>query len=406
MLNGLRALDLTDEKGFLCGKILGDLGVDVLKIEPHGGDPARYIGPFYGGVRNPEKSLYWFMYNSSKRGITLNIEETAGQRIFKKLLKTADFVIESFPIGYMDKLGLGYVDLNKINSRIIHTSITPFGQTGPYRDYKASDLIVMAMSGLMHVTGDSDRPPLRPGFDQAYALTGLNAAVGTLFAHHYRQFSDEGQFVDVSMYECVVRANYRDPGRWQLNKEVARRSGNCIIRGRVINRLAWPCQDGYICWSFMTGEWAAKANRTFVQWMDEEGKAGTLKQIEWEKVDQSQMTQQQVDYYEEHFGRFFLAHTVEELEKESMKRGLSMVRVANIEQVAKNEQLAARHYWRRIEHAELGTDITYPGNFFVASGCGIRFRAPLIGEHNEQVYKKELGLSNEEISDLRRSDVI
>src|SRR3990170_4141548 len=123
MLRPYRVLDLTDEKGLLCGKILGDLGADVIKIERPGGDVARSVGPFYHDELHPEKSLYWFALNTSKRGITLNIETVDGQEIFKKLVKTADFVIESFQPGYLDKLSLGYSMLEKLNPGIILVSI-------------------------------------------------------------------------------------------------------------------------------------------------------------------------------------------------------------------------------------------------------------------------------------------
>lgn len=127
LLSPYRVLDLTDEKGFFCGRILGDLGADIIKVEPPSGDSSRRISPFYHDIPDPEKSLYWFAYNANKRGITLNIETTDGKEIFKRLVTTADFIIESFPPGYMDKIGLGYDALSEINPRIILTSITPFG---------------------------------------------------------------------------------------------------------------------------------------------------------------------------------------------------------------------------------------------------------------------------------------
>ena len=130
MLEHCRALDLTDENGFLCGKILADLGVDVVKVEKPGGDPSRNVGPFWGDTPQPERSLYWFAYNSNKRGITLDIKKAAGQEIFKHLVATADFVIESFPAGYLDGLGLGFEALEAIKKDIIMASITPFGQRG------------------------------------------------------------------------------------------------------------------------------------------------------------------------------------------------------------------------------------------------------------------------------------
>jgi len=161
LLGSYRVLDLSDEKGMFCGKFLGDFGADVIKIEPPGGSPARNIGPFYHDIPDPEKSLFWFAYNSSKRGITLNIETSDGQEIFKRLVKTADFIVETFTPGYMESLGLGYDTMNRINPRIIVCSITPFGQTGPYKDYKSSDLIALATGGLLYICGDPERPPVR-----------------------------------------------------------------------------------------------------------------------------------------------------------------------------------------------------------------------------------------------------
>ena len=134
MLNHCRVLDLTDDKGFLCGKIMADLGAEVIKIESPGGDPSRHNGLFWHDIPDPDKNLYWFAYNSNKKGITLNIESEEGRDIFRKLVKTADFVIESYPPGYIDKLGLDYVNLSKINKGIIMASITPFGTEEPYRD--------------------------------------------------------------------------------------------------------------------------------------------------------------------------------------------------------------------------------------------------------------------------------
>lgn len=149
MLSPYRVLDLTDEKGLLCGKLLGDLGADVIKIEPPGGDTSRNVGPFYKDIPDPERSLFWFAFNTSKRGITLDIETADGQDVFKRLVTSADFVIESFPPGHMDRLGLGYPALNEINPGVIMVSISPFGQTGPYKDYKSPDIVACAMGGQM-----------------------------------------------------------------------------------------------------------------------------------------------------------------------------------------------------------------------------------------------------------------
>ena len=146
MLSCYRVLDLSNEKGFLCGRALGDFGADVIKIERPGGEPGRNIGPFYHDEVDPEKSLYWFAVNAGKRGITLDIETADGREILKELLKKADFLIESFRPGYMDSIGLGYDELSRLNSGLVMTSITPFGQTGPWADYQADDIVLVVIS--------------------------------------------------------------------------------------------------------------------------------------------------------------------------------------------------------------------------------------------------------------------
>ena len=178
LLAPYRALDLTDEKGLICGKVLADMGADVIKVEKPGGDPARRIGPFYHDDPDPEKSRSWFAFNANKRGITLDIETADGKEIFNRLVKTADLVIESFDPGYMESLGLGYPDLEKINPLIILVSITPFGQSGPYVDqgYKVNDMIAWALGGTLYITGDPDRPPNQVTFPQAYLHGGMEGA--------------------------------------------------------------------------------------------------------------------------------------------------------------------------------------------------------------------------------------
>ena len=205
MLSLYRVLDLTDEKGLFCGKLLGDLGADVIKIERPGGNPARNIGPFYHDEPQSEKSLFWWAFNTSKRGITLDIENAEGQENFKKLVDTADFIIESFPPGYLAKLGLDYPALQQINPGIIMVSISPFGQTGPYKDFKGPDIVVWAMGGHMYPFGDADRPPVRISHhSQAYLHAGVEAAVGAMMALYHRQMTGQGQQVDLSIQDTIA----------------------------------------------------------------------------------------------------------------------------------------------------------------------------------------------------------
>lgn len=411
MLSIYRVLDLTDDKGYLCGKLLGDLGADVLKIEQTGGDLGRRIGPFYNDIVDPNKSLSWFAYNTNKKSITLNIETTDGQRIFKKLVKSADFVIESFPPGYMDSIGLGYKALSLTNPQIIMTSITPFGQTGPYKDYKATDLVGMAMSGLVYSLGYPDRPPVRIGFPQAYLWAGAEAAVGTLMALRQRQLTGEGQQVDISMHRAVVRSSVEIVGWWVTNGVICRGQGSLRERFQTgfKHTVIWPCSNGYVVFFYFGGKVGASGNRALVDWMDREGIAcESLKTRDWDSFDWAEVTPEEILEMEKPLRQFFMTHTKLELYEGAFKRNIMLYPAANARDTLENQQLKARQYWVEIEHPELSTAFTYPGPFVKASETPlkIRRRAPLIGEHNQEVYEKELGLSKEELVTLVGNGVI
>jgi len=401
-------LDLCDEKGFLCGRVLAELGAEVIKVEPPGGDPSRRLAPFYRDIPDPEKSLYFAAYNVGKKSVTLNLDHPQGRELFKKLAATADFVVESFPPGYLSSLGLGYEELSRINPRLIMTSITPFGQSGPYRDLKASDLTLMGMGGIMSMTGEPERPPLRLALDQSYYLAGAHAAIGCLMALQHRHRTGRGQAVDVSIYECLVRLNYRDPVLWEHARTLNPRRGSRLARGKVANRIIWKCRDGYVTWALLGGIHGAMENRALVQWMESEGMdIGKLRDIEWEKVDMSRLSQEELESWEEIVARFFLKHTREELERGGRQRRMTIVGIREVPEVLEHEQLISRGFWRRVEHPELGETITYPGHFFLSSEVPppTLGRPPRIGEHNEEIYGG-LGLSPEEIHRLKEEGVI
>lgn len=409
-LSPYRALDLTDEKGFLCGKILGDLGADVIKVEEPGGEPSRRIGPFYKDIPDPEKSLYWFAYNSNKRGITLDIETVDGREIFKKLIKMADFVIESFPPGYMEELGLGYSTLSEINPGIIMTSISHFGQAGPYKDYKSCDIVDMAMSGYMYVCGDPDRPPVRISFPQAYLHAGVEAAAGTMIAFYYRQLTGEGQWVDVAIRDSVIRTMMDVLPHWEHLQVMIRRMGNKEIGGggRIIRQQTWGCKEGLVTFVVNGGLVGVPVNRALVQWMDEEGMADDfLKNFDWENLNMDTVAQEVMDQITERFNRFFMAHTSMELYEGAKERRVTLYPVTSPKDIAENAHLAARASWEQVEHPELNASLTYPGAFvkLTQTPCNIRRRAPLIGEHNEGVYG-ELGISKEELITLKQGNII
>ncbi|MBI4332313.1 MAG: CoA transferase [Chloroflexi bacterium] len=408
LLSGLRALDLTDEKGALCGKILADLGVDTIKIEKPGGDSARDIPPFYHGEVDPRKSLNWFSYNTNKRGITLNLETGDGQALFRQLVKKADFIIESFQPGYMDKLGLGYERLAEVNPRVIMTSITPFGQNGPYSSFKASDLVVQALAAPLF--GDPDRAPVRVSVPQAYLHAGADAAEGTMVAHYFRSLTGEGQHVDVSAMESVicVEATTR-LSVWNASRTDKKRMGSLSDNHGLLTPTVWACKDGYVTFSIAGSLVGARRNQGLTEWMDSEDMAPQLmKEIDWNGWDWLQTTQTELESIIKAISLFFMAHTVEELREEGIRRGVMLHKVCNAADTVNNPQLRARGFWINVEHDELGDTISYPGAFakFSLTPVADCRRPPLIGEHNCEIYGKELGLSEHELGALKTNGTI
>lgn len=411
LLGPYRVLDLTDRTGSLCSKILADLGADVIKIEKPAGANSRNLGPFYQNNAKQSTSLHWFAYELNKRGVTLNIEKKDGQQLFSQMILKADFVIESFPVGYMDELGLGYTALSNINPRLIMTSITPFGQTGPYKHFKASDIVVMAMGGFMYITGNPEDTPLRVSVPQAFLLASAHAAAATMVAHYYRQTTGIGQYIDVSAQQCVLAELSNAIPLWQLNQTIMKRAGSYLAArwGDIKQRLLWPCKNGYVIFYIIGGKAGARTNRNLFKWMDEENMAPDyFRDFAWEELDMAQETQQMQLLIEEPIAKFFLNYTKEELFVKGQERDIIIGMVSTPRDILNDPQLAARKFWVDIEHKELGDTIKYPGPFVKASETPITIerRAPLLGEHNLEIYESELGLSRVTICALKEAGVI
>lgn len=418
LLAPYRALDLTDDKGFLCGKILADMGADVIKVERPGGDPARQIGPFYHDDPDPEKSLYWFAYNTNKRGITLNIETADGQELFKRLVKTADFVIESFDPGYMSSLGLGYPELEKINPRLIMVSITPFGQSGPYveQGYKVNDMIVFALGGFMFPNGDPDRPPNQLSFPQAYLHGGAEGAPAAMIALYSREMTGEGQHVDVSMQESQHTCTQMMLPAWDMNKVIPQRGagkrGVPRPDGTIrFSRSFYQCKDGWIYLILGGGVLRAMSlsSKALIDWINEEGMAGDVKDYDWTTYNAAAINQEELDHMQlDIITPFMMKHTKKEFYEGAIKRKILGCPFQDPKDVAESPQLAARNFFVEVEHPELDDTLTYCGPFIQMSETpmSIERRAPLIGEHNQEVYQKELGLTGEELRSLKQAGII
>ena len=242
-LDHLRILDLTDEQSALCGRLLAELGADVVKVEPPDGDPTRMRAPFAGGEVHREKSLRFLHYNRGKRSIAIDLEDGAGRRTFRQLVRRCDAVIESFAPGHLDSLGLGYEQLAALNPAIVLTSITPFGQTGPRRDWKGDDLIANAMGGLAYVAGEPGEEPTAPPMDQAYQMAGAHAGWGTLLALYNRWGSSRGQHVDISLQEVNAHQYFMLAVYSAPYATITERAGG---GSRWPPNLVYPASDGLV----------------------------------------------------------------------------------------------------------------------------------------------------------------
>ena len=404
LLAAYRVLDLTDESGYSCGKILADLGADVIKIESPRGDAARRLGPFPSGVSDPEKSLYFISYNLGKRGITLDIRTPKGRDLLKRLASQADFLIETLPPGTLDR--------TEFDSRLIIVSITPFGQSGPYCNYKGSDLILMAMSGLMSLIGEAGRMPLRVSLPQSPMWAGMYAAAGALVAHYYRQVTNIGQHVDVSMQASLLWALANAPAFWATNRMAPSRGGSHIT-GRSMTgarmRAIYECKDGYINFIIYGGKAGRRSNQALVEWMAEHGLAtDSLLKKDWNRFSIETSTQGEIDEIEGPTARLFLQYTKAEFLEEAFKREMIGYPVANARDILEDPHLKDREFWQRIDEPMLGIPWRFPGIFARFSQMApARLRpAPRVGEHNSEIYERELGLSPGDLARLREENIV
>jgi crotonobetainyl-CoA:carnitine CoA-transferase CaiB-like acyl-CoA transferase len=413
MLSPYRVLDLTDEQGFYAGQLLGYFGADVIKVEPPGGDPSRRIGPFFHNEPDARKSLYWFGFNSNKMGITLDLCTEDGKKVFIDLVKKSDVVLESFAPGYLESKGLGYAVLEKENPRIILTSITPFGQDGPYSHYKSSDLVAWAMGGLLSQTGDPEIPPVRVShINFAYSMAAMDAAWGTAAALYWRSSSGLGQRVMVSIQQSVAKTNFLSHETWEVTGKESKRSSSFY---RVANsentlRTVWETKDGYIAFLIFGGNWGATHdNPNLIKWMDEDGMADDyMKAINWAKLSWRRASPADVKRIHDSVGRFFKTKTKDDLLTGAIKRRIAIQPINTPTDILKHPQLKQRGYWQDLLHEELNTTIRYPSRPCLPSltPCKQWRHAPGVGEHNAEVYGKLLGYTTEQIMLLKQAGVI
>ena len=317
---------------------------------------------------------------------------------------------------YLDHVDLGYSALEKVNPALIYVSITPFGNDGPYKDFKAADIVTWAMGGPMHRQGDADRAPVRVTHHfQSYLNAGAQAAVGALAALHHRTATGEGQHIDVSMQEAVVWTLMSVIQFWDMMQFNMFRGGAKRRMGGPVARVLFPCKDGYMSFLIGGGQLASISMPPLVKWMAEEGKLGAFEnRKDWDakdwsdKEDHWSKTQEALDAEESTLVNFFADKTKAQLYEQALKRRIILYPASTVKDLAENVQLKEREFYTEVEHPELGESVTYMGAPYKMMGTKwqISKRAPLIGEHNQEVYGEELGFSQEEILRFKEAGVI
>lgn len=394
-LSGYRVLDLTQPIGFHCTKLLADMGADLIKVERPGGDPARRLPPFKDDLPHPERSLYFLHYNTNKRGITLNLESLDGRQIFLELVRHADVLVETFPPGWMEERGLAYPFLRSLNPGLVHASITPFGQSGPWRDYKATDIAGLALGNTMALSGEPGEEPLQAPGELAYGMASTYAAFGIATALYHRLKSGSGQYVEVSMHECSAHiAGYAIPHYSHSGVKPHRTSR----KGDVVDLYdAYQAKNGYVrLFIIPVEQW-----RRLVEWM------GNPEPLTEPLFENFEFRRQNVDLVHSIIQNFCLRYTKEELYEEGQRRHIGVSPVNTPVEFMESAHTKARRIFLEMEHPVIGRYLHFgPVPRLSETPGRVTRTAPLVGQHNEEVYCGELGFTKPELAALAAAGII
>lgn len=402
MLSDVKVLDVSHHiSGPFVTKLLADYGADVIKVEnPNGGDLARRLGPFPDDIPHSEKSGTFLHLNMNKRGITLDLACKTGQGLFKDLVKDVDILVENFAPGAMEDWGLGYKDLKAINPDLVMTSITNFGQWGPYRDFKATEIVIFGMGGPMCATGTDGREPLKLYGNASLYQVGMDATIATLSCLRQARRQSIGQHIDVSLFEAMVstidrRGNYLLATAFSGREESFRTSASA--RG-VLAKLGYPCKDGYIL--FTMGD---RFFPRFARWV---GRPDLIEDPRLQTTDQR--TSPEGRAIIEPIGeQFLLKHTMIEIMESMQEHEIPGGAVYTVKQVVEDPHMNYRQYFVDVDHPVAGT-FKFPGAPWRASEAPwqVRMPAPTLGQHNEEVLCGQLGLSKAQLIQLFEARVI
>lgn len=387
-----------------CGKLFAELGAEVILIEPPGGAGIRACAPFVADVPGPDRSLAFSYFNTSKRGITLNMETREGQALLRELAATADLVVETHKPGTMARWGCDHDALSKVKPALVMTSITGFGQTGPYAQYEWEDLIGLASGGFLYLGGYTDSPPIGAYGNQAFLGASMYGAVASMLALTSTEATGAGEHVDVSMQECMVMAMETAVQFYDLEGTVRRRHADVQ---RFAGTGVFECGDGHI-YMMASGIGANKFWPLSLQWLVDEKVAGVerLAGEEWNRVEYVG-TEEAKRIFAEVFGPWARTKTKAYLFEEGQRRHLPLAAINTPADLLGSPQLAERGYFVKLPHPELPEPMLMPGAPYrlAATPWCMHGPAPRVGEHNCAVYG-ELGLDAAHVAALAERGVI
>ena len=405
-LSPYRVLDLTDVRGQLAGMLLGDLGADVVRVEPPGGSAARRVGPFLKDGPEAERSLSFVAYNRNKRSIQLDLHSDEGRASFLALVRGADFVLDSGPPSVLDEADLGFERLLEAHPQIVHVRTTPFGSDGLMADQPAADLTIAALGGPVGLQGDRDRSPLRISVPQVWRHAGAEAAVAALVGHARMRTTGEGVFVDVSAQAAMVWTMLNASEAFAINGKNYERAGAELQVGPKGVNLSHLCKDGHLAALAIGGMFTA-----LEKWMIEEGAVDAAfgEREDWATYDARLLVgtgEVAISFAEltETFDRFFATRTKRELFARGLELGTTLAPVQTLDDLLGFEHLAERGYFAEVE-LPTGQRVQAPGPFARSTGFDfeIRRRAPRLGEHNEEILAELASAPRERIA-LRAAD--
>ncbi len=405
-LNGYRVIEVGDQAGMFCGKLLGDLGCDVIRIGSPAGDSERLRRPRVTWDGD-DVSVQWLAYNTAKRSVALNIERPEGRAILDRLLDRADLLIASGPVAWLEQHRLVPDDVRQERSRLVSVAITPFGLAGPYRDYKSSDLIAQSAGGFVYMNGDRDRPPVRISEPQTWPLAGAEAAFVALAALYSAQLDGIGEGIDLSVHEAVVAGLVSVAPWWQLEQRIPERSALTPMGRDVLIRNIWPCKDGFVTYRLSVGQGLGSRNLGLIRWMDETAEAGELLSVPWDYISSVEVSQDEVSSWQATIEAFFARRTRQELYDGALQHRVMLFPVLELSDILESQQLQARSFLVPFSDTD-GRRALFPGAFFRALEGFDPAPAPpaIYGAHTDAVLTEAAGCAGHELTRLRAAGVI